>query len=164
LATFESVSIPAPPVFCEIIAAKGDPTRVFGRHLSTPLPDADGVDLCVAQIHSANACHDFLRVNRVFEIDSEIAEQSALVTAEVEMIVLAPFAVCSPIASSCTGMCWSDKPGQPMGNQRGLFGCAQIADREGVRFPENRWRLALQHARARAGRLRRRGERAMKRQ
>jgi uncharacterized protein YecT (DUF1311 family) len=96
----------------EIIAAKGDPTRVFGRHLSTPLPDADGVDLCVAQIHSANACHDFLRVNRVFEIDSEIAEQSALVTAEVEMIVLSPFAVCSPIASSCTGMCWSDKPGQ----------------------------------------------------
>jgi uncharacterized protein YecT (DUF1311 family) len=96
----------------EIIAAKGDPRRVFGQHVSSPLPDADGVDLCVAQIHSANACHDFLRVNRVFEIDSEIAEQSALVTAEVEMIVLAPFAVCSPIASSCTGMCWSDKPGQ----------------------------------------------------
>jgi len=64
----------------------------------------------VAQIHSANTCHDFLRVSRVFEIDSEIAEQSALVTAEVEMIVLSPFAVCSPIASSCTGMCWSEKP------------------------------------------------------
>jgi len=66
----------------------------------------------VAQIHSANACHDFLRVSRVFEIDSEIAEQSALVTAEVEMIVLSPFAVCSPIASSCTGMCWNEKAGQ----------------------------------------------------
>ena len=61
----------------------------------------------MAQIHSANTCHDFLRVSRVFEIDSEIAEQSALVTAEVEMIVLSPFALCSPIASSCTGMCWA---------------------------------------------------------
>ena len=91
----------------EVIAAKGDPRKVFGRNASSPLPDADGVDLCVAQIHSANACHDFLRVNRVFEIDSEIAEQSALVTAEVEMIVLSPFALCSPIASSCTGMCWA---------------------------------------------------------
>ena len=48
----------------------------------------------------------------MFEIDSEIVEQSALVTAEVEMIVLSPFAVCSPIASSCTGMCWSEKPDQ----------------------------------------------------
>jgi hypothetical protein len=52
------------------------------------------------------------RVSRVFEINSEIAEQSALVTAEVEMIVLSPFALCSPIASSCTGMCWDVKPGQ----------------------------------------------------
>src|SRR5712692_10432875 len=93
----------------EIIAAKGDPKRVFGRHVSSPLPDADGVDLCVAQIHSANTCHDFLRVSRVFEIDSEVAEQSALVTAEVEMIVLSPFALCSPVASSCTGMCWDSK-------------------------------------------------------
>src|SRR6266446_643648 len=50
--------------------------------------------------------------SRVFEIDSEIAERSALVTAEVEMIVLSPFAVCSPIASSCTGMCWSEKTDQ----------------------------------------------------
>ena len=90
----------------EIIAAEGDPKRVFGRHTSSPLPDADAVDLCVAQIHSANTCHNFLRVSGVFEIDSEVAEQSALVTAAVEMIVLSPFAVCSPIASSCTGMCW----------------------------------------------------------
>jgi hypothetical protein len=95
----------------EMIAAKGDPKRVFGRHMSSPLPDADGVDLCVAQIHSANTCNDFVRVSRVFEIDSEIAEQSALVTTEVEMIVLSPFAICSPIASSCTGMCWGEKPG-----------------------------------------------------
>jgi uncharacterized protein YecT (DUF1311 family) len=96
----------------EIIAAKDDPKRVFGRNASSPLPDADAVDLCVAQIHSANTCHDFLRVSRVFEIDSEIAEQSALVTAEVEMIVLSPFGLCSPIASSCTGMCWDVKLGE----------------------------------------------------
>ncbi len=50
--------------------------------------------------------------SRVFEIDSEIAERSALVTAEVEMIVLSPFALCSPIASSCTGMCWDVKQGE----------------------------------------------------
>jgi uncharacterized protein YecT (DUF1311 family) len=95
----------------EIIAAKHDPKRIFGRHLSSPLPDADAVDLCVAQIHSANSCENFLGVNRVFQIDNEIAEQSALVTAEIEMIVLAPFAVCSPIASSCTGMCWELRSG-----------------------------------------------------
>jgi hypothetical protein len=104
----------------EIIAAKGDPKRIFGRHLSSPLPDADAVDLCVAQIHSANSCDNFLGVNRVFQIDNEVSEQSALVTAEVEMIVLAPFAVCSPIASSCTGMCWdlrSDGTKPPPGSR-----------------------------------------------
>ena len=46
----------------EIVAAKGDPKKVFGRHLLSPLPDADAVDLCVAQIHSANACDNFLAV------------------------------------------------------------------------------------------------------
>jgi uncharacterized protein YecT (DUF1311 family) len=90
----------------EIIAAKGDPKKVFGRHVSSPSPDADAVDLCVAQIHSANSCDDFLRVSRVFQIDSEIVEQTAYVTAEIEMIVLSPVAVCSPIALSCTGACW----------------------------------------------------------
>jgi hypothetical protein len=34
------------------------------------------------------------------------------VTAEVEMIVLSPFAVCSPVASSCTGTCWDLKSGK----------------------------------------------------
>jgi uncharacterized protein YecT (DUF1311 family) len=97
----------------EIAAAKGDPRKVFGRHQLSPLPDSDAVDLCVAQIHSANACENFLSVSRVFEIDNEVAEQSALVTAEVEMIVLSPFAVCSPIASSCTGACWDPKSGKP---------------------------------------------------
>jgi len=90
----------------EIVAAKGDPKKVFGRRLASPRPDADAVDLCVAQIHSANACENFLTVRRVFQIDNQVAEQSALVTAGVEMVVLSPFAVCSPIASNCTGMCW----------------------------------------------------------
>src|SRR5207244_8023638 len=93
---------------------------IFARRQPSPTPNADAVDLCVAQIHAANTCEDFLRVSRVFEIDSEVAEQSALVTAEVEMIVLSPFAVCSPIASSCTGSCWdpkSDRPSPTPGNR-----------------------------------------------
>ena len=97
----------------EIVAAKGDPKRVFGRHPLSPTPNADAVDLCVGQIHAANTCEDFLTVSRVFEIDNEVTEQSALVTAEVEMVVLSPFAVCSPIASSCTGTCWDLKSGKP---------------------------------------------------
>jgi uncharacterized protein YecT (DUF1311 family) len=96
----------------EFVAAKGDPKRVFGRHPLPLAPDADAVDLCVAQIHSANACGDFLSVNRVIQIDSEVLEQSASVLAEVEMVVLSPFAVCSPIASACTGTCWDLKSGQ----------------------------------------------------
>jgi uncharacterized protein YecT (DUF1311 family) len=96
----------------EIIAAKGDPKRIFGRRLLSSSPDADAVDLCVAQIHSANACDDFLSVSRVFQIDDEVAEKEALVTAEVEMIVLSPFAACSPIASGCTGTCWDSKSGK----------------------------------------------------
>jgi uncharacterized protein YecT (DUF1311 family) len=96
----------------EIAAAKGNPKKVFGQHLPLPEPNADAVDACVAQIHAANACDNFLRVSRVFQIDNEVADQSALVTAEVEMIVLSPFAVCSPIASSCTGTCWDVKSGK----------------------------------------------------
>ncbi len=96
----------------ELDAAKGDPKKVFGRRQLSPLPDADAVDLCVAQIHSSNACGNFLGVNRVFQIDDEVAEQSALVTAEIEMIVLSPFAVCSPVASSCTGTCWDLNSGR----------------------------------------------------
>jgi uncharacterized protein YecT (DUF1311 family) len=95
----------------EVTAAKGDPKKLFGRHPLSPSPDADAVDLCVAQIHLANGCDDFLTVSRVLQIGNEVAEQSALVKAEVEMIVLSPFAVCSPIASNCTGMCWNPKPG-----------------------------------------------------
>ena len=110
----------------EIVAAKGDPKRLFGRHLPSPTPNADAVDLCVSQIHAANTCEDFLRISRVFEIDSEVAEQSALVTAEVEMVVLSPFAVCSPVASSCTGTCWDLKSGKanPSPGSRDSFGVA----------------------------------------
>jgi uncharacterized protein YecT (DUF1311 family) len=96
----------------EIATAKGDPRKIFGRHLASLLPDADAVDLCVAQIHSANACDDFLTVSRIFQIDDEVAEKDALITAEVEMVVLSPFAVCSPVASSCTGTCWDPKSGK----------------------------------------------------
>jgi uncharacterized protein YecT (DUF1311 family) len=102
----------------ELAAAKGDPKRVFGRNLSSPSPDADAVDLCVAQIHSTNTCQDFLRVNRVFEIDREVVDQNATVIAEVEMVVLSPFAICSPIASSCTGMCWELKSGPEKSSPR----------------------------------------------
>jgi len=96
----------------EIAAAKGDPKKLFGRHLPSPLPNADAVDACVAQIHATNSCGNFVRVNRVIEKGSEIADQSAQVTAEVEMIVLSPFAACSPVASSCTGTCWDLKSGK----------------------------------------------------
>ncbi|WP_159006669.1 lysozyme inhibitor LprI family protein [Bradyrhizobium sp. S69] len=101
----------------ELIAAKGDPKRVFGRHPLPAAPDADAVDLCVAQIHAANACGDFLSVNRVIQIDSDIQPQSASVLAEIEMVVLSPFAVCSPIASGCTGTCWDLKSGQAQPSQ-----------------------------------------------
>ena len=96
----------------EVSAAKGDPRKVFGRHAASPSPDADAVDLCVMQIHSANSCDNFLRVSRVFQIDNEMDERKALVTAEVEMVVLSPFAVCSPVASNCTGTCWDLKSGK----------------------------------------------------
>jgi uncharacterized protein YecT (DUF1311 family) len=104
----------------EVVAAKGDPKRIFGRPPLSPSPNADAVDLCVAQIHLANACGDFLRVSRVFAIDSEVTEREAQVIAEVEMVVLSPFAVCSPIASSCTGSCWDIRAGQarPMPGSR----------------------------------------------
>jgi uncharacterized protein YecT (DUF1311 family) len=96
----------------EIAAAKGDPKKLFGRHLPSPLPNADAVDMCVAQIHATNACGDFVRVSRVIEKGSEITDQTAQVTAEVEMIVLSPFAACSAVASTCTGTCWDLQTGK----------------------------------------------------
>jgi hypothetical protein len=72
-----------------------------------------------------NACDDFLAVSRVFQIANEVAEQNALVKAQVEMIVLSPFAACSPIASSCTGTCWDLKAGKaarpPPGTRESLL-------------------------------------------
>lgn len=58
------------------------PSGFFGRHLVSASPEADAVDLCVAQIHSVNTGGDFLTVSRVFQIDNEVAEQNALVTAD----------------------------------------------------------------------------------
>jgi uncharacterized protein YecT (DUF1311 family) len=97
----------------ELVAAKGDPKKVFGRHQVSAVPDADAVDLCVAQIHLANACQNFLAVNRVFRIDGDVKEKDAEVIAEVEMVVVSPFTACSPIASNCTGTCWDLKSGKP---------------------------------------------------
>jgi hypothetical protein len=42
-----------------------------------------------------------------------VSAQEAIVTAEIEMKVLAPFGICSPIASNCTGTCWDLQSGQP---------------------------------------------------
>jgi uncharacterized protein YecT (DUF1311 family) len=97
----------------EIAAAKGDPKRLFGHELLSPAPDADAVDLCVGKIHSTNTCENFLRISRVTQLDTEVSATEAIVTAEVEMKVLAPFAICSPIASNCTGACWDLQSGQP---------------------------------------------------
>jgi uncharacterized protein YecT (DUF1311 family) len=97
----------------ELAAVKGDPRRIFGREVLAPTPDADAVDLCVGKIHLANTCENFLRVSRVTQLDTEVSAQEAIVTAEIEMKVLAPFGICSPIASNCTGTCWDLQTGQP---------------------------------------------------
>ena len=97
----------------EVTAAKGDPKKLFGRQLMSPAPNADAVDLCVAQIHSSGACGDFLAISRVSQIDSNHTDESAQVTSAIEMVVLSPFTACSAIASSCTGTCWDLKVGRP---------------------------------------------------
>jgi hypothetical protein len=117
----------------EIVAAKGDPKRIFGRHPLSPLPDADAVDLCVAQIHSANACQNFLSVRRVFQIDNEVAEQNARVTAEIcglqsDRIKLHGKLLGFEIGQTNTGS----------GNGNGFFGVAPIEDQEDIRIPEDR--------------------------
>jgi hypothetical protein len=94
----------------EIIAAKGDPRKVVGRPPVSPSPDDDAVDRCVAQIHAANACGNFLRVS-IIQIDTEVSDQEALVTAEVEMKILSPFEACSEIAAACSGTCWDPVSG-----------------------------------------------------
>jgi uncharacterized protein YecT (DUF1311 family) len=97
----------------ELAAARSDPRKLFGREVLSPAPDADAVDLCIGKIHASNSCENFLRISRVTQLDTEVSEHEALVTAEIEMKVLAPFSVCSPIASNCTGSCWDLQSGQP---------------------------------------------------
>jgi uncharacterized protein YecT (DUF1311 family) len=103
----------------ELAAVKGDPRRLFGREVLAPTPDADAVDLCVGKIHSTNACENFLRISRVTQLDTEVSAQEAIVTAEIEMKVLAPFTICSPIASNCTGTCWDLQSGRPKPSMTG---------------------------------------------
>ena len=97
----------------EVAAAKGDPKKLFGKDMLSPSPDADAVDFCVGRIHSANTCENFLRISRVIQLDTEVADREAIVTAAVEMRVMAPFSICSPIASNCTGTCWDLQTRQP---------------------------------------------------
>jgi uncharacterized protein YecT (DUF1311 family) len=97
----------------EATAAKGDPKRIFGRQLISPAPNADAVDLCVAQIHSAGACGDFVAVDRVVQIGSSQTDDNARITSGIEMVVLSPFTACSPVASGCTGTCWDLKSWRP---------------------------------------------------
>jgi len=97
----------------EVSVAKGDPKKLFGQQHISPVPNADAVDFCVAQIHAAGACGNFLAVNQIFQIDSDKTDDNARVNSEIEMVVLSPFTACSPIASSCTGTCWDLKSGRP---------------------------------------------------
>ncbi|MDH6257070.1 hypothetical protein [Bradyrhizobium sp. BR13661] len=97
----------------DIAAAKGDPKKVFGRQVSAREPDTDAVDFCAARIHAANSCGSFLRINRVYALDSQVNDQEAQVTGEIEMVVLAPFTTCSKVASTCTGTCWDASTGRP---------------------------------------------------
>jgi uncharacterized protein YecT (DUF1311 family) len=97
----------------EIAAAKGDPKKVFGRQVAAKEPDTDAIDFCAARIHAANSCGSFLRINRVYALDSQVNDREAQVTGEIEMVVLAPFTTCSKVASTCTGTCWDASTGRP---------------------------------------------------
>jgi hypothetical protein len=88
-----------------------------------------------------------MRVRRVYEIDNQVADQSALVTAGVEMVVLSPFAACSQVATKCTGACWNlreGKPGQPQPGNRDSFAVTQrLRVEKSFTFRKtetNRWR------------------------
>ena len=78
-------------VSCSGAFAQSDP-KASVNHIKAVTSAVDG-----AQIMANTATSDDWP-SRVFEIETEVAGQSALVTAEVEMVVLSPFAVCSPIA------------------------------------------------------------------
>jgi uncharacterized protein YecT (DUF1311 family) len=108
-----------------VAAAKGDPKKVFGRQVAADSPDTDAVDFCAARIHAANSCGNFLRINRVYALDSQVTDQEAQVTGEIEMVVLAPFTTCSKVAASCTGTCWDARTGLP---QPGVGGRERSGD------------------------------------
>ncbi|HET7889775.1 MAG TPA: lysozyme inhibitor LprI family protein [Bradyrhizobium sp.] len=97
----------------EVVAAKGDPKKLFGRQQISAEPNADAVDLCIAQIHATGACTNFLAVNRILQTDARQSESTADVVSSIEMVVVSPFTACSPIASSCTGTCWDLKSARP---------------------------------------------------
>lgn len=108
-----------------IAASRGDPKKVFGRQIAARSPDTDAIDFCAARIHAANSCGNFLRINRVYALDSQVTDQEAQVTGEIEMVVLAPFTTCSKVASSCTGTCWDARTGRP---QPGVAGKERSAE------------------------------------
>jgi uncharacterized protein YecT (DUF1311 family) len=122
----------------EILAAKGDPKKVFGRQVAARQPDTDAVDFCAARIHAANSCGNFVRISRVYALDDEVTDQEAQVTGEIEMVVLAPFTACSNVATACTGTCWDTRLGRP---QPG----ATNKERSGEAFNVTR-RLTIQRA------------------
>ena len=64
-------------------SAKGDPKKVFGRQVAAKLPDTDAVDFCAARIHAANSCGNFVRINRVYALGSQVSEQEAQITGEI---------------------------------------------------------------------------------
>jgi uncharacterized protein YecT (DUF1311 family) len=132
-----------------MVAARSDPKRVFGRRIAASRPNADAVDLCVSQIHAQNSCGDFLRVRRVYELDNEVADQGALVTAGIEMVVLSPFAACSPVALNCTGTCWDLKTGKagpaPPNSRESLAVTSRVRIEKSFSFQKTdngRWRCS----------------------
>jgi uncharacterized protein len=103
----------------EIKGSNGDPVRLSAADQSWSSPDASAVDACVAQIYSANVCHDFLAIRNVRQIDRRLAETDVTVIADVEIVVRSPFAGCSAIAVSCTGTCWDMNPEKVRAFRRG---------------------------------------------
>jgi uncharacterized protein len=103
----------------EIKESHGDAARLLDAHQLSSSPDASAVDACVAEIYSANTCHDFLAVRKVSQIDRRLAETDVSVIADIEIVVRSPFAGCSPIAVSCTGTCWDMNPAKVKSFRRG---------------------------------------------
>ena len=105
------------------------------------------------------------RISRVSQLDTEVSAQEAIVTAEIEMKVLTPFAVCSPIASNCTGTCWDLQSGQPklsVTGRQSLPIAYRIRIEKSFAFRKSKERrLVLRHGRTAAGRIRPRAERAV---